>query len=266
MIGLVLLAIVTGVIGTGAPPTPGAVLLLLGQVAAFFGASIAAGAFLYPRIARALARRQVPAGQFSALMALALAFAALAEALGMHFILGPFVAGLFFDPSVVGEQGYADVKRSAGDVTDGLLAPLFFLSIGVRVEPGALVAVPAFVATLIAAAFLGKLAGAGLPARLAGLTGRESLAVGVGMSSRGAVELIVASIALESGLFDHPDPVAANRPRHPLPRRRSGTPWLGSAREGDVRSGRSAAIGGQAGAHTDALARTHEPTRAARLS
>ena len=30
------------------------------------------------------------------------------------------------------------------------------------------------------------------------------------MSGRGAVELIIASIALEAGLFDQPDPIVAN--------------------------------------------------------
>ena len=37
-----------------------------------------------------------------------------------------------------------------------------------------------------------------------------ALAVGIGMSGRGAVELIIASIALEAGLFDQPDPIVAN--------------------------------------------------------
>ena len=67
-----------------------------------------------------------------------------------------------------------------------------------------------FLLALILTAFVGKLLGAGVPARLAGLSSREALAVGVGMSGRGAVELIIASIALEAGLFAQPDPVVAN--------------------------------------------------------
>ncbi|MBH62084.1 MAG: hypothetical protein CL569_06480 [Alphaproteobacteria bacterium] len=71
------------------------------------------------------------------------------------------------------------------------------------VDLGALWSVPGFLALLIAVAFLSKLVGAGAPARLAGLDRRESLAVGVGVgvSARGVVELVVATIALHAGLF-----------------------------------------------------------------
>ncbi len=64
--------------------------------------------------------------------------------------------------------------------------------------------IPGFVAALILIAFASKLAGSGLPAYWLGLSKRESLMVGVGMSGRGAVELIVAGIALDAGLFLHP--------------------------------------------------------------
>lgn len=210
VIGLMLLAVVTGVIETGASPDLAAMLALLGRAGLFFLIAIAVGLFLYPRLSRAVSRMRIPAPHFSTLMALALGFAVLAEALGMDFILGPFMAGLFFDPETVGAKIYDGIKRSVGDFTDGLLAPLFFASIGVRVELGAVTAVPGFLLALVGVAFLGKLLGAGLPARLAGLSSRESLAVGVGMSGRGAVELIIASIALEAGLFDQPDPIVAN--------------------------------------------------------
>ena len=48
--------------------------------------------------------------------------------------------------------------------------------------------------------------GAGLVAYGVGLSGKDSLIVGVGMSGRGAVELIIADIALRAGLFSQPDP------------------------------------------------------------
>lgn len=210
VIGLVLLAVVTGVIETGTAPDVAAMLALLARAGLFFLIAVAVGAFLYPHLSRAVSRMRIPAPHFSVLIVLALGFAVLAEALGMDFILGPFMAGLFFDPETAGAETYGRIKQSVGDLTDGVLAPLFFASIGVRVELGAIIAVPGFLAALIAIAIVGKLLGAGVPARLSGLSPRQSLAVGIGMSGRGAVELIIASIALEAGLFDHPDPVIAN--------------------------------------------------------
>ena len=60
--------------------------------------------------------------------------------------------------------------------------------------------------TLILVALLSKFVGAGLPAYWLGLSRVEAMMVGVGMSGRGAVELIVAGVALQGGLFLHPSP------------------------------------------------------------
>ena len=65
---------------------------------------------------------------------------------------------------------------------------------------------PQFLSLLVLVAFLTKLLGAGVPARLLGFSRRDAAAVGVGMSARGAVELIIVDIALRAGVFDHPDP------------------------------------------------------------
>jgi len=48
-------------------------------------------------------------------------------------------------------------------------------------------------------------AGAGLPALWLGLPRREALAVGVGMSARGAVGFVVLSIAYDVGLYEQAD-------------------------------------------------------------
>lgn len=210
VIGLVLLAVVLSLIETGTVPDAGALLVLLGEVALFFITTVAAGLLLAPPFYRVVARFRIPAPRFSALVSTALGFALLAEALGMDFILGPFMAGLFFDPDAVGEEAYARVKKSLGDLTDGLLAPLFFVSIGARVDVAAVETIPLFLTALLAVAFLGKIVGAGIPARLTGLSSRDAAAVGIGMSGRGAVELVVVSIALEAGLFDQPDELVAN--------------------------------------------------------
>ena len=65
---------------------------------------------------------------------------------------------------------------------------------------------PAFVITLTLLALASKVVGSGFPAYWAGLSKRESVLVGVGMSGRGAVELIIAGVALEAGLFLQPTP------------------------------------------------------------
>jgi len=187
-------------------------LLILAKVVAFFAVTVTLGTRVYPRVSRGLKALQVAAMELSALAAVALGYGLLAEALDMHWILGAFMAGLFFEKSRVGSKAYNEMKLICGAVTSGLLAPLFFASIGLRVDLTAIAAVPLFLILLIAIAFAGKLVGSGLPALWTGLNRREGLAVGIGMSARGAVELVVLSIAYESGLFfqgENSDPIVA---------------------------------------------------------
>ncbi len=204
--GLILLAALTAAIGTGGLPDVGGLALLVGQVLLFLAVVTVFGLFVFPLAGRLSKRLEEPEGAFGLLLIAALAYAVLAELLGMHFILGAFAAGLFFGRRTVDAETYDAVRTKVSGITSGFLAPIFFASIGLRVDMTAMVHVPVFTLALIAAAFAGKLIGAGLPARWSGLSGRDSLAVGTGMSVRGAVELIVADVALEAGLFAQPDP------------------------------------------------------------
>jgi len=201
VLGLFLLAILTAMIQTGQPPDFMALVMLLGKVVVFFGITLSLGVHVYPRVSRGLKGLQSAALEFSALMVVALGYGLLAEALGMHWILGAFLAGLFFEPSRVGFKAYQEIKLVVTAITRGFLGPLFFASIGLQVAFGAATHFPWLIGLLILVAFLGKCVGAGLPARLVGLDSREALSVGVAMSSRGAVELIVLNIAAEAGLF-----------------------------------------------------------------
>jgi len=124
----------------------------------------------------------------------------------MHFILGAFLAGLFFVRRNMKEEIYTSIRSSLTSWTLGLFAPLFFASIGLHLDFAAFTEIPVFVIMLFLAAFSGKLVGAGLPALLFGFSPRQSMAIGTAMSARGAVELLVAGIAMEAGLFNHPDP------------------------------------------------------------
>lgn len=201
ILGLFLLAVLTSMIQTGGLPDLIALLLLVGKVIIFFAITGSLGVHVYPRVSRGLKGLQSAALEFSALMAVGLGYGMLAEALGMHWILGAFMAGLFFEPSRVGQKAYQEINLIAVAITRGFLGPLFFASIGLHVNFEVVLYFPWLILAVILIAFVGKLVGSGIPARIAGLNSREAVSVGVGMSSRGAVELIVLSIAAEAGLF-----------------------------------------------------------------
>ncbi len=207
VLSLILLAGLTALIRTGGLPSTPELLLLLGKVALFFLLVTVVGNYLLP-LGGQLVRRfvKVEELELSYLLIVAFGFSVLAEALAMHFIVGAFIAGLFFGRQTINEEVYEDVKGKLSGLTSGFLAPLFFASIGLHLDLSALSSVPFFVTILVLIAFFSKLAGAALPARALGFSWREASAVGTAMSARGAVELIIAGIALRAGLFDHPDP------------------------------------------------------------
>jgi Kef-type K+ transport system membrane component KefB len=210
--GLLLLAVVTNLITFGQLPNGYSMVNLLVQAAGFFALTGVLAYFGYPVIWHYIEAVPIPGLRLIVLLAVGVGFGALAEHLGMHFVLGPFIAGLFFEPGQVGPAAYERQKAVLRPVTLGFLAPVFFAWIGMQLDLGAVTAVPWFLAGLIVIAFFGKFLGAGLPALWSGLGRRDAAVIGIGMSGRGAVELVIISIALTAGVFTQPqgDPIVAH--------------------------------------------------------
>ncbi|GAA0620738.1 cation:proton antiporter [Halomonas beimenensis] len=202
LLSLVLLSILTATLGNGQFLEGLPLALIPLRVLAFVVLVYALGTFLMPPLARFVVGLGVEEMGFSFILVIGALFSLLAELLGLHFILGAFAAGLFFGRETVNSQLYDDLRHKVAAITNGFLAPIFFASIGLELELSAIREVPLFLLILIIVAFLGKLLGAALPARLFGIPAPEAWAIGTAMSARGAVELIIAGIALRAGLFD----------------------------------------------------------------
>lgn len=139
-----------------------------------------------------------PGGVISLSLSLCVFSAAFTESLGIHAVLGAFIAGIAVGDSV-------KLKEKAREIIHqfitNIFAPLFFVSIGLKVD---------FVGNfnlnisliILAIAIVGKVAGASIGARLGGFTARESLAVGFGLNSRGAMEIILGTLALQAKLIN----------------------------------------------------------------
>lgn len=207
ILSLLLLAVLIAILRTGKLPSMFALLTLCGQVTLFFGITIGIGVFILPRLEKLLKIGMTEEFEFSLLLVVALGFAVFAEALQLHFILGAFTAGLFFTRRTLNPQMFEGVKNRISGITTGFLAPIFFASIGMRLDLSAVEKIPLFLFLLVVAAVIGKLVGAGLPAFWMTRSWKEALIVGTGMNARGAVGLIIADIAMRQGLFSHPEPV-----------------------------------------------------------
>ncbi len=207
ILSLVLLAVFTAVLETGT--TPGAMdfLRIGGSSLLFIGIAYLVGRYGLRWLGRQARKLRLEQLEFTFVLVSGLALAVLAELLGLHFILGAFAAGLFFRPETMSSKAYKSVLDKVEAVNTGFLAPIFFASIGMHLDLSAVVETPWIVVAILVAATIGKLIGAGVPARMRGASMRESAAIGIGMNARGAVELIIAGIALDAGLFLQPEPI-----------------------------------------------------------
>ena len=206
VLSLILLGVLTALLETGEWPGGVGLLLLAGKVVLFFIITVGVGRWVFPRVGRLLQRSRASEFEFSMVLVVALAFGVLAEQLGMHFILGAFMAGLYFQRSNLEPELFESVRKKTEGIATGFLAPIFFASIGLHLTGAALVEVPVFVVALLLLAFLAKLVGCGLVSYAFHRDAAGAAVVGAAMSARGAVELIIADIALRAGLFEMPSP------------------------------------------------------------
>ena len=118
---------------------------------------------------------------------------------GIADITGAYLLGLFFSQHRVKKE----VARKITVPSYLFFSPIFFASVGLKVELESLTAkMFVFSLLLIAAAFAAKVIGCALGAKICGFTVRESVQVGVGMVSRGEVALIMAQKGFAVGLVD----------------------------------------------------------------
>jgi len=204
VLSLLLLAWLTGLLsGDGGSGIAGIGVITI-KVVLFFAITAFAGLIVFPWGGKYLKHVKGKEIDFSLMLIGALAFAVLAEMLDLHFILGAFVAGVYFGRKTIDESTYESVRAKVSGMTFGFLAPIFFASVGMNMDIKALSEIPLFLTLLISLALAGKLVGSGLPAYWLGLGRRDAIAVGIGMSARGAVELVIVDIALRAGMFAVP--------------------------------------------------------------
>jgi Kef-type K+ transport system membrane component KefB len=195
VVGWMIFSVILGMIGKGSDMPIWKTALLTVSFAAIM-LTLGRGLLnrLLPWVNRKLAW---PGGVLSLSLALCFLAAAFTEYIGIHAVFGAFIIGVALGDS---EHFSERAKEIVHQFINNIFAPLFFVSIGLRVN---------FVAnfdlmltiTIIAIAFLGKITGAGIGTRLGGFSWRESFAAGFGLNARGAMEIILGIIALENGLI-----------------------------------------------------------------
>jgi Kef-type K+ transport system membrane component KefB len=123
-----------------------------------------------------------------------------AKAVGINSLFGAFMAGVVM-PELLNFKRVFTEKIE--DVSLVILLPLFFVATGLRTEIGLLDSGHLWLICLIITlvAMISKFGGTFLASKYVGVTGHNSLILGVLMNSRGLMELIVLNIGYDLGIL-----------------------------------------------------------------
>jgi nucleotide-binding universal stress UspA family protein len=118
--------------------------------------------------------------------------------IGVHTVLGAFVAGVLIGESPILTRHIDEQLR--GLIT-AFFAPVFFGIAGLTADLTILAdpKIALLTAGLVLVASIGKFTGAFIGAELGGLTRREGFALACGMNARGSTEVIIATVGLSMG-------------------------------------------------------------------
>jgi len=177
-------------------PSLVSLIVVVARMLLFFVIAWALGSRFIPRLTHWANRLPVSESLMAFAIVIMMVYAWAAEAGGhVAAITGAFLAGLLFARTPY----RARIERGVASIAYAWLVPLFFINIGLQTDLSVL-----FTSTegrwealvLVLLAILTKVLGCGLGARLGGLGWMDALRLGVGMTSRGEVGLIVASVGI----------------------------------------------------------------------
>ena len=207
IMGLIVLAVVTGIITTGSLSLASAGAITLKSMIFLIGA-IVAGTYCAKWVGNRIARVHVDGTKIIAVLSAAFFFSWAADQIGLATIVGAFAAGLILDEvqfkgccrknhngERVPEMGVEDLVRPIAS----FLVPIFFVMMGTQVKLETFMdpKVLGIAAALTVAAIIGKQV-----CSLAVNKSYNRLVVGLGMVPRGEVGLIFAIIGKELGVVN----------------------------------------------------------------
>jgi Kef-type K+ transport system membrane component KefB/mannitol/fructose-specific phosphotransferase system IIA component (Ntr-type) len=134
----------------------------------------------------------------SLIMVLALVGGAVTQTLGVHAVFGAFIMGIAVGDS---RRLREHTRQTLHDFVTNVFTPVFFATMALRVDFAAAFDLR-LVVLVVTVSCAAKIGGCAVGARIAGVAWREAFAIGFGMNSRGAMEVLLAMLALEAGIIN----------------------------------------------------------------
>ncbi len=193
LVAILFLAILSAVIG-GTGTAVESVAGTLPRLALFLAAVTFVGLYAVPRAFRWIVRLRRDETTLVASVGLCFSLALVAHLAGFSVALGAFLAGSFVAEGGVSRQ----VEPLIRPVRD-MFAAVFFVAVGMSIDPGAVFEYWPAVLALTAAVLIGKTIGVTSGAFLAGLGTRTSIRAGLSMGQIGEFSFIIAGLGVASG-------------------------------------------------------------------
>lgn len=193
LVAILFLAILSA-LAVGAGSAAETVAGTLPRLALFLAVVTFFGLYAIPRAFRWIVRLRRDETTLVASIGLCFTLALVAHLAGFSVALGAFLAGSFVAEGGVSRQ----VEPLVRPVRD-MFAAVFFVAVGMSIEPGAILEYWPAVLALTAAVLVGKTIGVTSGAFLAGLGTRNSIRAGLSMGQIGEFSFIIAGLGVASG-------------------------------------------------------------------
>ncbi len=195
LIAIFLLTILTTISRSGAI-TPTDLALTAVRLVMFLAGLIGFGILTVPRAIRAVQKLEQPETILVASIGICFAAALLALSFGYSVALGAFIAG-----SLVAESGQqVEIEQLVRPVRD-MFAAIFFVSVGMMIDPTALAEHWVAVVSLTLAVIIGKVFAVTIGAFLAGHGRRAAMKAGMSLAQIGEFSFIIAGVGVASGVI-----------------------------------------------------------------
>lgn len=207
VIAIVLIALLSGIAISGAVE-PGRALATLGRLGLFIVVALILGLLLLPRLIDYVAATGRSEMLLVTSLGICFGAALLAATAGFSVALGGFVAG-----AIVAEANAVRRVEHLIEPVRDMFGALFFVAIGMLIQPTLLIRHALPVVLVAAVVVLGKTLAVTFGGVIAGNDGRTALRAGLGLAQIGEFSFVIAGVGLASGVtsdFLYPIAVGAS--------------------------------------------------------
>ncbi|MFJ4444530.1 cation:proton antiporter [Pseudomonas sp. NPDC089422] len=190
ILGIGIIALLSGIAVSGAVSS-GEVFSTIGKLSLFMIVALVIGILLVPRLLAYVAKFESNEMLLITVLGLCFGFCLLVVKLEYSMVLGAFLIGAIMAES----RQLLKIERLIEPVRD-LFSAIFFVAIGLMIDPQVLVDYAWPIVVITVAVVLGKMLSCGMGAFIAGNDGRTSLRVGMGLSQIGEFSFIIAALGM----------------------------------------------------------------------